>query len=109
MANTLCPLLNTGAHHSCALGCGRVKEITHGKCLAQGPGLDELELLALTPRFPSPHAPHLWDAFSPWPWVPLTQLDRDEDRTHPLAPSCPPPPTPEEGIHGPGLSHGLAM
>lgn len=61
------------------------------------------------PRFPSPHAPHLWDAFSPWPWVPLTQLDRDEDRTHPLAPSCPPPPTPEEGIHGPGLSHGLAM
>lgn len=38
LLNTLCPLLKTGAHHSHALGCGKIKGITHGKCLAQSLG-----------------------------------------------------------------------
>ena len=48
------------------------------------------------------HPQQLPAAFSPWPCVPLTPLDRDEERIHPLAPSCPPSATPEGGIHGLG-------
>lgn len=69
VANTFRPLLKIGAHHSSALGCGRIKEMTHGKCLAQSLVLDEQEILPLTlfPIAPCPAIPrsqHPQTAFS---------------------------------------------
>lgn len=61
-----------------------------------------LFLLSHHPVPSTSHLQHPRAAFSPWLCVPLTQLGRDEERTHPPAPSCPTSASPEGGIHGLG-------
>lgn len=104
VASAFCPLLETGAHHFSALGCGRIKEMTHGKYLAQSLALNEQEILPLTLSFPLPSLPP--STTFPACLLPMASCSLDTLRQglgrestlwlYPASPS----PGPERGIHG---------
>lgn len=106
--DTIDPLMKTGSSSLLCPSGRRIKQITHGKCLAPSLALDVQNILPLTLPGPAISCPrHPQVAFSSQPCAPLTQLERM--RKEPILwLHCPPSPAPKAGIHGlrsePGIS-----
>lgn len=54
--DTIDPLMKTGSSSFLCPGGRRIKQITHGKCLAPSLALDVQNILPLTLQFPPPQA-----------------------------------------------------